>query len=366
MKPVPAIVEKAIDIELSYSVISVAMAGERDADASARRHEGLALAARETAKLRRLEIGRELLKVRMAWPASGPRAKGWSEFLARVKLDDSTAVRYMQEARTGATHGEPGPAPRDSAHEPDVSQTGPRIVPDPGAPAPVAPFRQLTEGDLIQALARLDPEARKRIIGAGKANVAGGSGDPARGQWCTPKALAGAVGPWDVDPFSNPRSHIAAVNRCMLENGGDGFGDGSGPGSYRVSNREAEYADERTRVWIQPDYSMVLDAVDHYKHTRFCALLRWSPDVEWFARIWPYTRAVAFPIGERIEFEPPDGVPSSGGAPYPHALFYADPRDITDAVRATCIVWLVPDDLREVVARIWGTKINPTDIDTAA
>jgi hypothetical protein len=53
MKPIPAIVEQHIDVEHSYSVISVALAGERHAETSAKRHEQLGAAARETAAMRR-------------------------------------------------------------------------------------------------------------------------------------------------------------------------------------------------------------------------------------------------------------------------------------------------------------------------
>lgn len=354
MKAIAAIIEPApIDMELLSKQLSVALAEERQAETSAARHEQQAAAARETARVRRLEIGLMLVKARGAWPNSGPKAKGWGVFLAEHKLDDSTAWRYMDDAKKntrklvdssqapelrGNSDDEPGPTREDD-------QTGPRIVPDPDRPRETPQFRQPTESDVVQMIARLDPEAQKRILRAGKANVNGASGEKERGGWCTPKPLAIAVGPWDVDPFSNPRSHVLAAHRCQLEDSGNGFGDGSGPGSYRVSNRPAEYAGPETRVWIQPPYErgFVRDVVDHYKHTRFCALLRWSPDVDWFAALWPHVRVVAFPIGARLEFEPPPGVEPTGdgGAPFPHALLYADERDVTDEVRAMCIVWRV-------------------------
>lgn len=364
MKPALAIVAAAVDIDASVARVLTALAGERDAVTAADKHARLGAAARETAKVRRLDTGHELLGIRGTWPPSGPKAKGWSEYLKRVGLDDSTAVRYMDLARRSLVHGgAPGETPdRDSAHErvrepnpqdDDHGQYGPRLdpLPDPDR-AIAAPFRQPTESEAIRLLAGFDADARKRIIGGSKANVAGGSGEPDRGTWCTPKALALAVGAWDVDPFSNPRSHIVAAARCMLEDGGDGFGDHEGVGRYRVGTAAVQEADATTRVWIQPPYErdFVSDVVDHYKHTRFCALLRWSPDVEWFARLWPHVAAVAFQIGERTEFEPPPGVASSGGAPFPHALFYADERDVTDEVRAMCLVWRVEHPTNEPAA----------------
>lgn len=365
MRPVAAIVAPApaVNIDAAAEHIIVALAGEREAENSAKRYQQQADAARETARLRRLEVGRWLLKVRPTWPASGPRAKGWSEFLERVKLDDSTAVRYMDAARTSTVHGGPSKpsSPQDSAHGSGVSQTEgdePFEVLDQEREQP--PFRQLTEADLMQALGRLDPEARKRVLKAARVNVKGGSGETDRGTWCTAKDWAEAVGPWDHDPFSNPRSHILSVTRCMLEDGGDAFGGELGPsrapGSYLTGNAHGATpaygrADELTRVWIQPPYELVAQAIAHYGHTRFCALLRWSPDVKaWFPELWKRTAVVCHPFGERMEFEPPPGVEKSGDMPFPHALFYAHEADITDAVRARCIIHHINHDTDDVRA----------------
>jgi hypothetical protein len=288
MKPIPAIVEKHVDVEHSYSVISVALAGERDAGNTAARHEQLGAAARETQKLRRLEAGRELLKVRAAWPASGPNAKGWGEFLKRLGIDQSTAWRLMHPEQA----------------EPDVS-----CEPHENSDRDVKP-----------------------------ANVLGGSGEVARGSYCTPAKYAAAVGPWDLDPFSNPRSHIVATVRCMLEDGGDGIADATLPGCFR-SGREGHVhvAGEQMRVWLQPDYSFVDEAIEHYGHTRFCALLRFDPSTAWFAALWPKTRVIAIPFGERLEFEAPPGIETSSN-PHAHAFFYADENDLTSEMRQFCIL----------------------------
>ncbi len=327
----------------------------REAEAQADKIGKRLEAAKGAAEMRRLELGKALVAARDLWPSSramlggarGPGGVTWLEWLAIEGIAESTADRYMKA--TGWTPSlttltEPDsqvrePDPPDDDH----GQYGAKdpILPR-AADAELPPFRALTRADLVQAFARLPPEERKLALRDCKAtaNVAGGSGEVARGPWCTPKALALAVGSWDLDPFSNQRSHVAAAKRCMLEDGGDGFGDGSGPGSYRVRSRDAEYADATTRVWLQPPYEIVLDVVDHYKHTRFAALLRWAPDTRWFAALWPYVLAVAFPRGERLEFEPPEGVEASSN-PYPHAIYYACQHDITDEIRATCIVWLV-------------------------
>jgi hypothetical protein len=352
-KPIPAIVIQAVEADLDgiRQQLHVELAGERDDvkiadrhEAETARHSAAAAAARESARQRRLRIGALLAKARVAWPKAGPNAKGWGAFVKEFGISEDSALRYMSEAKGDLPQTRTVAGNRTEAPVADRDDDGQYGAKDPVLPraadAEPPPFRQLSESDLIQAMGRLDPEAKRRVAKVLKANALGGSGETDRGTWCTPKPIATAVGPWDVDPFSNPRSHVLAANRCMLENSGDGFGDGSGPGSYRVANREAEYAGPDTRVWLQPPYEIVLDVVDHYKHTRFCALLRWSPDVVWFKRLWPHVTVVAFPL-ERIPFEPPPGTETSGGAPFPHALLYADERDVTDEVRAMCIVWRV-------------------------
>lgn len=349
MKPEIAIVQPApVDVDAAAEHIIVALAGEKDATRTAERHEQLGAAARETAKVRRLEVGRWLNKVRPTWPASGPKAKGWSEFLARVKLDDSTAVRYMEAARTSSVHGEPTrpSSPQDSAHERPVSRiSGGDVKPDAAAqPALVPGLPSMTEEQLLEALAQLDPVARKRIRRALRpANVHGGSGEDERGKYCTPKKYAEAAGPWDLDPFSNRHSHIVSHHRCMLEDGGDGLVAGVA-GTYRTADGRERIANADTRVWIQPDYRIVLEVIAHYGHTRFCALLRFAPDTKWFALMWPLVAAIAIPR-ERLPFETPDGVIVEGadegeaaGAPFPHVFFYSNERDITPAIRELCIV----------------------------
>lgn len=355
MKPIPAIVEPAeVDLALIGQQLSVALAGKLDAERTAERHDKAGAAARESARMRRLEIGQLLCKARPAWPERGPTAKGWGAFLAQHGLDDSTARRYMDEYRDPAgfaqkNRGERNHSGEAGADETSDDDTGAR-PPTPAGHGELPPFRQLSEGELVQALGRLDPAARKRVLSTGKANAKGGSGEDERGTWCTSKEWAIAVGAWDLDPFSNPRSKIASASRCMLEDGGDGFGGGEAgatPGLFLVGARHglpasSGIADAVSRVWIQPPYELVEAALAHYGHTRFCALLRWSPDVKsWFPGLWARTAVVCHPFGARMGFDPPPGVEASGDMPFPHALYYADERDVTDAVRTRCLVWRI-------------------------
>ncbi len=103
-----------------------------------------------------------------------------------------------------------------------------------------------------------------------------------------------------------------------------------------------------TRVFLQPPYKrgFIESVIAHYGHTRFCALLRFAPDTDWFKALLPLTCAIAIPL-ERLDFDPPPGVPKpESSIPYPHALYYADERDITAEVRALCIIWRVDHEAR--------------------
>lgn len=314
MRDIPALVAPAPVDDVAAEQVIVWRDEERQADASGARHEQLGAAARATAKSRRLMIGELCAKQRAQWPTSGPRARGWGEWLARAKLDDSTAWRYIDAWK--------------NRNKPDDD------VGDPSQPPAVR--------------GKSDPPPSAQSIGdrdATPANVLGASGAPARGTYCTPRKYAMAVGPWDLDPFSNPRSHIVAIMSCQLERDDDGIADPSRPGSFRT-NGGLIVATETTRVWLQPPYTrgFVERVIAHYGHTRFCALLRFAPDTEWFAKLWPLVRVIALPR-ERLPFETPDGVEIEGadegedrGAPFPHVFYYRDERDVTDAIRALCIV----------------------------
>jgi hypothetical protein len=172
-----------------------------------------------------------------------------------------------------------------------------------------------------------------------KANVYGGTGDPNRGTWCTPKDIADRVGSFDLDPFSNPRSHVVAKHCCMLEDGGDGFGDGT-VGMFRVGDGFPQRVTADWRVWLQPPYELVAQALDHYGHTQFCALLRFDPRTRWFARLYRMVELVC--VLRKCEFEPPPEITEHNANPFPHALYYARATDATDAViRKTAAAWRV-------------------------
>jgi hypothetical protein len=166
--------------------------------------------------------------------------------------------------------------------------------------------------------------------------------DEQRGAWCTPLKYTSSVGPFDLDPFTNPRSTLRARHTCMLERGDDGFGldRRSAPGAFYVASTGHHVAVADWRVWIQPPYSIVLEALAHYGHTRFTALLRLDPSTEWFERLHALSEVIMVPRGDRIAFVPPPGVVASSN-PFPHGIFYRRAADVTDAIAALCYEWRV-------------------------
>lgn len=168
-------------------------------------------------------------------------------------------------------------------------------------------------------------------------NVFGGSKNPTRGTWCTPKRWAEYVGRFDLDPFSNPRSHIVSTHACMLERGDNGLAQ-LATGAYYIHGNGTHRADDNARVFIQPPYELVDEAITHYGHTRFCALLRFDAPTAWCKRLVKLCELVCVVSDKRMDFEPPPGVGASSN-PFPHALFYRRAEDATRDVLRRCLSW---------------------------
>lgn len=303
-----------------------------DAIAALQDAEGTETHWRETAQRRRVELGRALLEVRKLWPKAGRNAKGWGELLARVKLEERTAERYMQlagyvaenpEAETAPTYAEAGIDRRSTADDPsperdaDVRELA--ASPRPGAGvAPLAP-----------SAVTLAADGGEHATGQNE-----GPG-PDRDAWCTPERLAKAIGPIDLDPCSNDRSHVRAAKKLQIERGEDGLA-------------MAKFVAACKRVFINPPYSrgQVILWILAYLHTRFVFLLRLDPSTRWFCEVFIASQAIAVPKLHRVNFEPPPGV-TDPGVRFPHALFYALEEDITPEVRAMCFIWRITDEDRE-------------------
>lgn len=109
-------------------------------------------------------------------------------------------------------------------------------------------------------------------------------------EWCTPKWLAEALGPFMTDPCSNASSHVQADYLYSLDGGtlrSDGLAttwDGS--------------------VFCNPPYSnplpWCLKLRDHAGP--WCALLKLDPSTKWWAALMEASPTVA-PFRKRIKFE---------------------------------------------------------------
>jgi DNA N-6-adenine-methyltransferase (Dam) len=149
--------------------------------------------------------------------------------------------------------------------------------------------------------------------------------DELRDSFCTPKEYADAYGACDLDPFSNPRSHIKAARAFDVDRGQDGFA-------------LARYVPRSWRVWCNPPYSRgnVERAVAAYRHTRYTFLLRHDPSTAWFAELWSASDLVCN-ARDRIDFEPPPGVEASNN-PFPAVFFVRHEDDLTPELAALCYV----------------------------
>lgn len=106
--------------------------------------------------------------------------------------------------------------------------------------------------------------------------------------WCTPRWLADALGPFDLDPCSNERSHIQAALSCM------GLGDPD----------DGLLVPWRGSVFCNPPYSDVGPwAVKLAAHDGpWVALVKLDPSTRWWATIMMATPTIA-PFRKRIKFE---------------------------------------------------------------
>lgn len=88
----------AIDVAQMKREVHRAFIALQDAERAEQKTAQSAERAREAAGLRRLEMGRVLIRARKAWPARGPKAKGWGEFLRDFGIAEQTARDWMRLA----------------------------------------------------------------------------------------------------------------------------------------------------------------------------------------------------------------------------------------------------------------------------
>jgi hypothetical protein len=153
------------------------------------------------AQVRRMEMGRFLVKARSLLPKRGTPQDGWGHFLEAIELDEATAYRYMKlaEACVGFTEKDSERIPTYADLGLDKRQ-GPQLPETPAPRDEDAPSELLDHGTTSE-----EPKAN-------------------RDAWCTNEAVALALPKkLDLDPCSNPFSIVKAKTKYMRENGDDGL-----------------------------------------------------------------------------------------------------------------------------------------------
>lgn len=145
-------------------------------------------------------------------------------------------------------------------------------------------------------------------------------------EWTTPEWLTTALGTFDLDPCSNPRSTVQARSTYSLEQGLDGL---SLPWTGSV--------------FCNPPYSAPrpwCDRLGSYS-SPWVALLKLDPSTRWWAalltspRTWPIWWA---PFRKRVRFQRPDKPPLT--ANFPSVLVWSN--------------WRAPNELR---SHLWPPNV---------
>lgn len=133
---------------------------------------------------------------------------------------------------------------------------------------------------------------------------------------CTPLDLALELGEFDLDPCSNPRSHIRAAVTYMLERGFDGLAMRWAP---------------LWSVFVNGPYSNPLPWCQRLRAHRgpWCSLWKLDTTTAWFAELMA-AGATWAPFKKRLRYERPG---NCGSADFPSVLVWRDWQP-SDAVLA--------------------------------
>lgn len=122
--------------------------------------------------------------------------------------------------------------------------------------------------------------------------------NPSSDEWCTPAWLATLVGRFDLDPCSNPMSHVNSYATCMRGHGVD-----HRLNSIADDGLSLDWSSFRS-VWLNPPYSNVgpwaVKLSEYFGP--WCALLKLDPTTRWWATLMRTNPTIA-PFRKRIKFE---------------------------------------------------------------
>lgn len=130
-------------------------------------------------------------------------------------------------------------------------------------------------------------------------------------EWVTPKYLCDLLGPFDLDPASNARSHVRAASMCTLD-------------ESIVSASANVFLDGLAHPWrgsvfTNFPYSKPLPwCVKLAEHDGpWCALVKLDPTCRWWSTLMSATPQVA-PFRKRLKFEGDKAMTAN----FPSALVY--------------------------------------------
>lgn len=128
------------------------------------------------------------------------------------------------------------------------------------------------------------------MISFGKAMTAGSA--LSTDDWCTPKWLCELLGWFDLDPCSNERSHVNALDTCRLDH----------PNEARRDGLAFDWA--ACLTFVNPPYSNVGPWAAKLAAHRgpWCTLLKLDPTTKWWATLMSASPTFA-PFKKRLKFE---------------------------------------------------------------
>jgi len=238
----------------------------------AERHE---TRASETAQRRRVELGEQLLRARRLWPRSGPKAKGWGDFIAKIGIPQPRAWEALKSAGWVEEQISSG---ADEIKAPSLAESGARKKPP------------------LSLVPDLAPEPEPPDVSAMTVPAAA---EVNRDAWCTPEPIVILLPrELDLDPCSNPYSLVRAKVKCSLESG-------------RCGLKEKWFGMMYANIPFSEPLPWFEKLVAEYRNLRGAGfMVNTDQSTKWW-KLGISVLLERLDFGERLEFKPPPGVKAS-------------------------------------------------------